>query len=178
MATAMMPSYFPSKTDDLWKLANATVCDARDVASVLPVARPSPIEELMSGFATLTAVWKLRGGFRRLVDRQGKLVASFQAARPESWTLADCAHMSRLLDELLQDEKMMLTSAFASPKRVLFWWQGSLETLQSQTSDLELICVRVDALSVPETKMPGDEDYGEFMSMLNASHEHDFSPDI
>ncbi|HXC94515.1 MAG TPA: hypothetical protein VNU92_02385 [Edaphobacter sp.] len=176
MAAAIITN-FAYHSDDLWKLANATACDARDVASVLPVARPAPLDELMSGFATFASVWRLRGGFRRLVVRQGKLLASFRVAQPEKWSLADCAKMSQLLDELLQDEKMLLISAFDSPKHVQFWWQDSLQILQSQTADLELICVRIDALSVPETTMPGDEGYREFMSLLNAPYEHDFSTD-
>jgi hypothetical protein len=174
---AAITTNFPYHSDDLWTLANATVCDARDVASVLPVARPHPLEELMSGFATFALVLKLRGGFRRLAARQGKLLSRFQAAQPETWSLADCAHMSQLLDELLQDEKMLLTSALDSPRHVRFWWEDSLQVLQSQTTDLELICVRIDALSVPETAMPGDGDYREYMSRLNAPYEHDFSTD-
>jgi hypothetical protein len=174
---AAITTNFPSHSDDLWMLANATVCDARDVASVLPVARPTPLEELMSGFATFASVWRLRGGFRRLVVRQGKLLTRFRAAQPENWSLADCAHMSQLLDELLQDEKMVLRSALDSPKHVQFWWEDSIQTLQSQTADLELICVRMDALSVPESTMSGDEGYREFMSLLNAPYEYDFSTD-
>jgi hypothetical protein len=174
---AAITTNFPYHSDDLWLLASATVYDTKEVALVLPVARPALLDELMSGFGTFLSVWELRGKFKSLVHRQGKLLNRFQVATPERWSLADCAHMSQLLDELLQDEKMVLTSALDSPKRALVWWDGYLKTLQSQTEELERICIRMDALSVPESTMPGDEDYRDFMSLLSSPYEYDFSTD-
>jgi hypothetical protein len=177
MATANT-ACFPSHADGfLWKLANATVCDTKDVASELPIASPAFVAVIKNGFAAVGSVWRLRGGFSRLANRQGILLDHFRAARIESWPHKDCAEMSQLLDELLRDERDVISSAFTSPKVVLFWWEKSLTMLRAQTEELTAICHRIDALSVVETAMPGDEDYREYMSSFKMPDELDFSID-
>jgi hypothetical protein len=177
MATASA-TYFHNHSDEfLWKLVSATACDTKDVASELPIASPAILDEVRSGFSALFSAWHLRGRFGRLAERQSKVISRLKDSQPETWPKSDCNDMAHLLDELIHDETSVITNASDSPKPILFLWEKSLARLRSQTDELKSICFHMDALSVAETQMPGDEGYREFLSLLNAPDEHDFSTD-
>jgi|SRR5450756_2639471 len=183
MATANV-TYFHNHSDThnhsdefLWKLVTATACDTKDVASELPIAAPAMLHEITSGFSALMSVWHLRISFGRLAERQGKVISRLKEAKPETWPREECGDMALRLDELIQDEISVITSASDSPKPILFLWEKALAKLRGQTDELKAICFHMDALSVPETQMPGDEGYREFLSMLSSPDEHDFSLD-
>jgi len=177
MATAAA-AYFPTHIDGfLWKLANAIVCDTKDVASELPMGSPGFLVTISTGFSAGRSILSLRGGFKRLANRQGRLLKRLSDSQMESWPLQACSEMAVLLDELLHDEHALITHASNSSGLVLFWWESPLQLLRSQVGELEVICHRIDALSVPESEMPGDADYREYMHLLNAKEEPDFSID-
>lgn len=176
MATANA-AYLPRHCDNVpWKLAAATVCDTQDVAQALP--QPTSVLTLVrTGFHAILSIYQARNGFRRLVTRQGTLLTSLRSAKPENWSHKDCASMSQLLDELLYDERSLIDSALRSAKIATVFWEESLASLRAQAADLTDICHHIDALSVHESVMPGDDEYREYMFSLNAPDELDFSLD-
>lgn len=158
----------------LWRLANATVCDAQEVASELPIVW----DRLTGAVFSAASAWPMRSDLKRLAGRQEKLVDRLKASGMQAWPHDACGKMAVLLEELLHDERAMFQAAANSPTLVNFLWQQPMEMLRTQAVELESICRRLDALSVTETHLPGDQDFADFVSLLRgADNEVDFSTD-
>jgi hypothetical protein len=171
MATAI----FPRPTDDLWLLASTVVYEAREVASELPEPAVRFVDVVKGVSSVLWTTAELRVDFKRLASRQAKFLGCFDQDSLEAWSHENCAQMSQLLSGLTRDERTMLEKAFRGPRLLLPFWETSLNMLRDQADQLDAICQRLDALSVPETVMDGDEGCRDFMTMLNAPVEYDFS---
>ena len=166
---------FQAQGNEVWLLANATAYEAREVASEFE-SHATRWKDLLRAIAfALFVAWYVRPTLHRLMTRQAKLIASLKAAPNGSWPYEHCSEMAQLLSELITDERRFISRASAYFRPVLPFVMRHLGTLSEQVRQLEEINLRLEALSVRESPMPGDADYSAFMFELNAPEEYDFS---
>jgi hypothetical protein len=161
----------------LWRDANAVDYYAREVASEVPSRPADTLSFITNAASTATRSILLINRFQRLVTRQGRLLSCLQGADLEGWGRDDCGQMALLLEDLLHDNGEILANAALCPTMMRMLWTQSMKDLRSQTEGLEAICFRLDALSVIEKTLPGDEGYRELLSKFGPNDDFDCSLD-
>lgn len=168
---------YSSQGNDVWVLANATVYEAREVATEFNEHAARVFEILRAFRFAFVVATVVMPALRRLTAKQSKLIAKLAVAHPESWDREDCREMSLLLRDLIQDEGNFIDngSDYMKPCRPLV--AGYFGALRDQLLRLNDHAIHLDALSLPEVSLPGDTDCQEFMSLLGGPEEYDFSDD-
>jgi hypothetical protein len=166
-----------SDRSDVWLLANATVYEAREVATEFNEYSASFYRFLKTIEFIFVLATSVFPGLRRIAAMQDKLIAKLESAKKENWSREDCSALAALLRLLVWDERNFIDNGLAHlwPGRAM--WIGHTGVLRNQLNKLEDFCLLLEALSVPENPTPGDADCQEFMVLLSGPEEYDFSTD-
>jgi hypothetical protein len=166
---------YPSQGNDVWLLANATVYEAREIAIEFNEHAARVFEVLKAIQFVFIVATVVMPALRRLAAKQSRLIAKLEAAPREKWDRESCREMSLLLQDLIKDEGNFIDNGwdYMKPCRPLV--AGHLEMLRAQLRRLNECAIHLDALSLPEEPMPGDNDCQEFMAMLAGPEEYDFA---
>jgi hypothetical protein len=173
MATA---SCSPYQGREVWLLASAAVCDAREVATEFNDRAAHPFREFFRAVVFLyVVVFHLVPGLRRLSARQARLIAKLDAAEKESWNPKDCREMSDLLYELVQDEGNFIKNGTEFLRSLAPPVVRMLQELDSQLRRIDAISMHLDALAVQQVRGQGHDECLQFLALSREPEEFDFS---
>jgi hypothetical protein len=158
---------------DVWSLACATKWDAREAASDIVGFCGQTAHFAQAGVSIITAAVRIRGEFKRIVERQGKLLERLEPAPVAEWTQEDCAGMAELLGELNHDVKEIIACGLSSSARR--FWGRPLQELAGQAERIERVYLHLDALSACPSDVPANQDFVDYVAGLDLSQMHDVS---